>query len=214
MPDFPFPLIFIPLRQIFVIGSFLFQSSLHLFLSPEIKNETEDRGAQNQKPKNQNTHRHSHSHRLAEIDRWSVARALAKPFAPSATKISNLSLKISKPFPSAAMSSTSYGQSLSLSLSISLWIENRKFKSVWNWCFCFETLVYNSGSSIVRARRNAVAPCASKAVPRAMSIASTFSRLGIATIRSSLRMWKTKIPVNCVVKFRDWRSRSRGLARF
>ena len=120
MPDFPFPLIFIPLRQIFVIGSFLFQSSLHLFLSPEIKNETEDRGAQNQKPKNQNTHRHSHSHRLAEIDRWSVARALAKPFAPSATKISNLSLKISKPFPSAAMSSTSYGQSLSLSLYLSL----------------------------------------------------------------------------------------------
>ena len=104
--------------------------------------------------------------------------------------------------------------SVSLSLSISLWIENRKFKRVWNWCFCFETLVYNSGSSIVRARRNAVAPCASKAVPRAMSIASTFSRLGIATIRSSLRMWKTKIPVNCVVKFRDWRSRSRGLARF
>lgn len=86
-----------------------------VFVPRNKKNETEDRGPQNQKPNNQNTHSHSHNHRLREIDRWSVAWALAKPFAPSATKISNLSLKISKPFPSAAMSSTSYGQSLSLS---------------------------------------------------------------------------------------------------
>jgi len=120
-------LFFHPAQTNFCNWLFSFSKFAPFVLFPEIKNETEDRGAQNQKQKNQNTHRHSHSHshsqRLTEIDRWSVARALAKPFAPSATKISNLSLKISKPFPSAAMSSTSYGQSLSLSLC-ELKIEN------------------------------------------------------------------------------------------
>ena len=94
-----------------------------------------------------------------------------------------------------------------------------KSQNMWNWfCFCFwlcvfETLVYNSGSSTVRTRRNAVALCASRNVREAMPIASTFSRSGTPTIRSSLRFRTSKIPRNCVVKFRDWRTRSRGLTR-
>ena len=56
------------------------------------------------------------SQKMREI--WWVARALSRPFARFASKISSPLPKISKPSPSAVMSSTSHGHSLSLSLSL------------------------------------------------------------------------------------------------
>ena len=68
--------------------------------------------------------------------KWSVARALPRPFARSAMKISSPLLKISKPCPSAVMSSTS-SLSLSLSLRIYAWIKKWNVR-IWNWWFCLK----------------------------------------------------------------------------
>lgn len=72
--------------------------------------------------KKKKTQREIWSPKMREIWWDWVARALSRPFARFASKISSPLLKISKPSPSAVMSSTSHGHSLSLSLNIIFYV--------------------------------------------------------------------------------------------
>lgn len=162
---------------------------------------------------------------------WWVASALSRPSARFASKISSPLLKISKPSPSAVMSSTSHGHSLSLSLSLNIIIMNVSyyiykcmswkmnsqnmelmFLLIYSGVCVLDSIVYNSGSSTAWEGGDIVALYACKNVQQKMSVASTFNQSRNPTIPFSPRM--RKIPKTCAAKFRDWRTRMMGLALF